>query len=72
MIESRRIVGVAGAFALVGAVLWGSVVLLDHPTRKAQAGSVEVHQIEERSWAVEVQELATLEKNAEKMRTAAR
>jgi hypothetical protein len=71
VIESRTIVGAAGAFALVGAVLWGSAVVLEPPPRP-ETGSVEVRQIEERSWAVEVKDLGALDKGAEATRTAAR
>jgi hypothetical protein len=71
VIESRTIVGAAGAFALVGAALWGSAVVLEPPPQP-EAGTVEVRQIEERSWAVEVKDLGALDKSAEATRTAAR
>ncbi len=61
VIESRTIVGAAGAFALVGAVLWGSALVLDAPAQNASRASVEVTQIAERSWAVEVKDLGALE-----------
>ncbi|RPH54075.1 MAG: hypothetical protein EHM84_02560 [Lysobacterales bacterium] len=69
VIESRTIVGAAGAFALVGAALWGSAMMLEPPT-KANTGSVEVRQIEERSWAVEVKDLGAVD-TTEATRTAA-
>jgi hypothetical protein len=70
VIESRTIVGAAGAFALVGAALWGSALLLEHP-KKADTGSVEVRQIDERSWAVEVKDLGAVDKPSDATRTAA-
>jgi hypothetical protein len=70
VIESRTIVGAAGAFALVGAALWGSAVMLKPPT-KANMGSVEVRQIEERSWAVEVKDLGAVDTPTEATRTVA-
>lgn len=71
VIEPRTIVGAAGAFALVGAALWGSAMLIETPA-KSETGSVEVRQIEERAWAVEVKDLGALDKPAEATRTAAR
>jgi hypothetical protein len=70
VIESRTIVGAAGAFALVGAALWGSAMMLEPPT-KADTGSVEVRQIDERSWAVEVKDLGAVDKPSDATRTAA-
>jgi hypothetical protein len=69
VIESRTIVGAAGAFALVGAVLWGSSALLPEP--RAVQATVEVQQIHDRAWAVEVKDLGSLDKPAEVARTAA-
>jgi hypothetical protein len=71
VIESRTIVGAAGALALVGAALWGSAMMLEPPAQPAM-GSVEVRQIEERSWAVEVKDLGALDTPVETTRTAAR
>jgi hypothetical protein len=72
VIESRTIVGVAGAFALVGAVLWGSALMMEAPVSSQDSGTVEVRQIEERSWAVEVTNLGALDRPTEATRTAAR
>jgi hypothetical protein len=57
-IESRMIVGGAAAFALVGAVLWGSTVLLTSPPPAAQVsrGTVEISSVDEKAWMVEVQD----------------
>ncbi len=74
VIESRTIVGAAGAFALVGAVLWGSALMLEPPANtnvNANAGTVEVRQLEERSWAVEVKELGALDKPTDTAQTVA-
>ena len=70
VIESRTIVGAAAAFALVGAALWGSALLFEAP-EKDSTGSVEIAQVPERSWAVEVKDLGAAEVPAEEMRTAA-
>lgn len=70
MIESRTIVGAAAAFALVGAALWGSALLFEAP-ENGGTGSVEVAQVPERSWAVEVKDLGASEAQPEGMRTAA-
>lgn len=69
VIESRTIVGAAAAFALVGAALWGSALLFGAPEKGA--GSVEVVQVPERSWAVEIKDLGATEVPAEATRTAA-
>lgn len=61
VIESRTIVGAAGAFALVGAVLWGGAVMLQPPAK--EPGTVEIQQIDERAWAVEVKDLGAAEKS---------
>lgn len=71
VIESRMIVGAAGAFALVGAALWGSAVMLE-PQAPKHTGSVEVRQLQERAWAVEVKDLGALEQSQDATRTAAR
>ncbi len=54
VIESRTIVGAAGAFAVVGAAIWFS---LSATAPKHQAGSVQVEQIAERSWSVQVKDM---------------
>lgn len=55
VIESRTIVGGAAAFALVGAVLWASAMLMSPP--KEERGTVEVVSMDEKAWKVEVQDL---------------
>ena len=69
VIESRTIVGAAGAFALVGAVLWGSAVLLTPAPVEVSTGTVEISPVDDKAWMVEVQDLgpSPMEKN----RTAA-
>ena len=67
MIKSQQIVGIAGAFALVGAALWASSALFSPP---AEVPSVEISQVQERSWAVEITDLGAAEAAPEK-RTAA-
>lgn len=62
LIESRTIVGAAAAFALVGGVLWGATLLLEPPTTRA---TVEVKQIEDRSWTVEVTDLGMADSKTE-------
>jgi hypothetical protein len=57
-IESRTIVGSAAALAIVGIGLWASTTMLNPPVNN---GTVEVQQINERSWAVEVKELGANE-----------
>jgi hypothetical protein len=54
VIEARTIVGAAAAFAVAGAALWVFSPPADQQTRR---GSVEVTQVEERSWTVEVKDL---------------
>ena len=66
VIEARTIVGAAGAFAVAGLALW----LLSPPASQDKAGTVEVVQVQERSWAVEVKDLGTVE-TSEPARTAA-
>ena len=55
VIESRTVIGAGGALVIVGAVLWFSVALSTRPAQ--HAGTVEVQQVHERSWAVEVKDL---------------
>ena len=58
VIESRTIVGGAAALAIVGAGLWISATLWDG----SDAGvHVDVQQINEPSWAVEVKELGSVD-----------
>jgi hypothetical protein len=74
LIESRTLFAAAGAVALVGAGLWASAMLLE--SRQAPPGmdaaTVEVRQLEERSWAVEIKDLGALEAPSEATRTASR
>lgn len=71
VIESRTIVGAAAAFALVGAALWGSAMLLEPPADRGHKGSVEIVQVPERSWTVEIKDLGTTDAPVEAARTAA-
>jgi hypothetical protein len=57
VIESRTIVGGAAALAIVGVGLWVSTIMLSPSTE--DRGTVEVQQIDEPSWTVEVKELGT-------------
>jgi hypothetical protein len=67
VIEARTIVGAAGAFAVAGLALW----LLSPPAdQQAKQGSVEVTQVQERSWTVEVKDLGATE-TTDSARTAA-
>ena len=68
VIESRTIVGGAAALAIVGVGLWVSTSMMNPPTE--HRGTVEVQQINERSWAVEVKELGASENGS--VQTAAR
>lgn len=70
VIESRTIVGAAAAFALVGGVLWGTALLLEPPGNQS-AGTVEVTQVPERSWAVEIKDLGATDAKQTETRTAA-
>ena len=54
LIESRTVVGASAALAIVGAVLWGSSLLMAPPTHQAR---VEVTQVEDKSWSVEVKDM---------------
>jgi hypothetical protein len=66
-IEARTIVGAAGAFAVAGLALW----LLSPPAdQQAKQGSVEVTQVQERSWTVEVRDLGATD-TTDAARTAA-
>ena len=67
VIEARTIVGAAGAFAVAGLALW---LLSPSADQQAKQGSVEVTQMQERSWTVEVKDLGATETN-DSARTAA-
>ena len=69
MIKSEQIVGIAGAFALVGGALWASSALFSPPK---DLPSVEISQVQERSWAVEITDLGPVESSPEKRTAAAR
>ncbi|MGH8188572.1 MAG: hypothetical protein ACREUC_18590 [Steroidobacteraceae bacterium] len=71
VIQSRTIFGAAAAFALVGAAFWASAVLFAPPAESERTGSVEVVQMQERSWTVEVKDLGAIDAPAEAARTAA-
>ena len=71
VIESRTIFGAAAAFALVGAAFWASAVLFQPPAQDERTGSVEVVQMQERSWTVEVKDLGAIDAPTEAARTAA-
>lgn len=68
LIQSRTIVGAAAAFAIVGAALWGSTLMMTPPSNSAH---VEVQQVQERSWTVEVKDLSFEQPAAESTKTAA-
>jgi hypothetical protein len=67
VIKSQHVVGVAGAFALVGAALWASAALFSPPK---DVPTVEIKQIQERSWAVEVTDLGAADAVPAEKRTA--
>lgn len=67
VIEARTIVGAAMAFAVAGAALW---LLSPSAEQPGKHGSVEVVQMQERSWTVEVKDLGASE-TKEPARTAA-
>jgi hypothetical protein len=67
VIEARTIVGAAGAFAVAGLALW----LLSPPAEQpGRHGTVEVVQMQEKSWQVEVKDLGAVD-TKEPARTAA-
>lgn len=68
VIQSRTIAGAAAALAIVGAALWGSAML---STPDEQHGSVEVQQMPERSWAVEVKDIGEQPAPVDATKTAA-
>jgi hypothetical protein len=65
VIEARTIFGAVGACAVAGAALW-----LFSPPANNDKGSVEVVQMQERSWTVEVKDLGAANAS-EATRTAA-
>jgi hypothetical protein len=67
VIKSQHVVGVAGAFALVGAVVWASTAMFN-PSKDA---TVEIKQLSERSWAVEITDLGAADAAPAEKRTAA-
>jgi hypothetical protein len=69
LIGSRTVVGAAGAFALVGAGLWLSSVVWNKPQQQPHA-AVEIQQVHERSWAVEVKDLGYQAPPADTTKTA--
>jgi hypothetical protein len=69
VIKSQTIVGIAGAFALVGGALWGSAALVN--SQQHNQGKVEVVQMPERSWTVEIKDLSAEEQKSSQGRTAA-
>ena len=66
VIESSKIVGGVAALAIVAGGLWASTTMMS--SSDEHRGSVEVQQINEPSWAVEVKELGA----ADVQKTAAR
>ena len=67
VIEARTVIGAAGAFAVAGLALW---LLSPSADQQAKQGSVEVTQMQERSWTVEVKDLGATE-TTDSARTAA-
>jgi hypothetical protein len=65
-IKSQQIIGIAGAFVLVGAALWAGSVLLDPSPGEP---GVATKQAPERAWVVEITDLGAIEAPPEK-RTA--
>ena len=68
LIESRTIVGASAALAIVGAALWASSLMMAPPS---QPGHVEVTQIEEKSWSVEVKDMSFQAAPSDQQKTAA-
>jgi hypothetical protein len=66
VIKSQHVVGLAGAFALVGAAVWASTVWLN----PQQDATVEITQMPERSWAVEITDLGAADAVPAEKRTA--
>jgi hypothetical protein len=59
VIESSKVVGGIAALAIVGAGLWASTMMMS--SSDEHRGTVEVQQINEPSWAVEVKELGAVD-----------
>jgi hypothetical protein len=57
VIEAKTIVGGAAAFALVGAVLWGSTLLLNPGATQVSSGTVEISSVDDKAWMVDVQDV---------------
>ena len=55
VIESRTMVGAVGAFAIVGAAIWFSLSAMS--AAPEHTGIVEIRQVQERSWAVEIKDM---------------
>lgn len=68
LIESRTIVGASAALAIVGAALWGSALMMAPPS---QSGQVEIRQVEEKAWSVEVKDVGFQSSPSESQKTAA-
>jgi hypothetical protein len=66
-IEARTVIGAAGAFVVAGLALW---LLSPSADQQAKQGSVEVTQVQERSWTVEVKDLGATD-TTDAARTAA-
>ena len=66
VIKSQHVVGVAGAFALVGAAVWASTAMFNPP----KDATVEIKQLSERSWAVEITDLGAADTAPAEKRTA--
>ncbi|MFL6578302.1 MAG: hypothetical protein ACJ8MR_16890 [Povalibacter sp.] len=62
LIQSRTIVGACAALAIVGGALVGTAALMPSSTEKH--GQVEIKQVEEKGWAVEVKELPEVQQTA--------
>lgn len=56
VIESRTLIGAGGALAIVAVGLWLTLSMANSPP-PAHAGTVEIQQVQERSWAVEIKDL---------------
>ncbi|HEY6643498.1 hypothetical protein [Povalibacter sp.] len=68
LIESRTIVGASAALAIVGAALWGSSLMMTPPS---QTGQVEVTQVQEKSWSVEIKDMSFQPAAPDTQKTAA-
>jgi hypothetical protein len=70
VIESRNVVGAAAALAIVGAALWGSASLMA-PSTADKHSQVEIKQLDERAWSVEVKDVAFQPAQSQTQKTAA-